>query len=255
MKNYSVSKLRNDRNTWLMVAAIMGGLMAVSSVQAQNLLLDTSFELGASPKVDNGYSGGGGDTDVPSWFTPGATAPTDSGAEQGGPSGRDGTWAAYLKLGEAGTSGYAAQTTSYVIQSGDSFNLSLLGSSGYTFDAGWGPAGATLHYSLYYGGDATTMGTVFGDGYIDLGMGGNPFSAFSVSGIAAPGAADGQVLGIAFYNSSSLDTASTASTSTGSWIYMDNVSLTVAAVPEPTSAALLGLGALIGVLDLRRRRA
>ena len=131
MKNHSVSKLRNDRNTWLMVAAIMGGLMAVSSAQAQNLLLNGSFEDGLpAGKVSWGYSGGNGSQfDVPNWFTPGATAPSDTGIEdptKPPPTGFDGGYTAYLFSGD-GTAGYAAQTTSYVIQSGDAFNLSLLG--------------------------------------------------------------------------------------------------------------------------------
>lgn len=240
-----------------MVAAIMGGLMAVSSVQAQNLLLNPSFEEGLSSKVWTGYSSPS-QTDVPSWFTPGATAPGDSGAEQGGVGGKDGLWAAYLHRQEPGTSGYAAQTTGYAIQPGDAFNLSFLGSPGYTFAAGYASeANATVHYSLYYGGTATTTGTVFADGYFDLGTGSNPLSTFSISGITAPGAAVGEVLGIVFYNSSGIDpfVGVQAGADSGSWIYIDNVSLSVAPVPEPTSAALLGLGTLTGILALRRRRA
>jgi hypothetical protein len=194
--------------------------------------------------------------DVPAWFTPGATAPTDSGEEQPGLAGINGTWSAYLHNQETGTAGYAAQTTSYVIHSGDTFNLSLLGAVGFTFTTGFAAsADATMHYDLYYGGTATTEGTLFGGGYFDLGTGnGTPFTAHSISGIAAPGAAVGQVLGIQFFNSSGIDPFVGVQATGPSWIELDNVSLSVAPVPEPATLALVSLGGL-ALMAFRRRNA
>ena len=45
--------------------------------------------------------------------------------------------------------------------------------------------------------------------------------------------------------------SSASNTPTGSWMHMDNVYLEVSSVPEPSSAALIGLGGI--ALMLRRR--
>jgi hypothetical protein len=55
----------------------------------------------------------------------------------------------------------------------------------------------------------------------------------------------GKYVGISFINSSSIQY---------NWAAWDDFSLTVTAVPEPTTGALAGLSLLLGVLKLRRRQ-
>lgn len=229
---------------------IAGAALLALQAQAQNLLQNGSFEQPAAGKIWTGYSSAT-QPDVPVWFTPGAQQAQDTGLENPGGSGFDGLYAAYLSTLDSHASpgqGTAAQTTSYVLQSGDVLSLSLLGRPGYTFDGSWSPADATCHYVFYYGGDALTVGTPFASGFFDFGTGNaGDWSSFSVGGIAVPVAAVGSLLGIELWNSSDVEGGS--SDNTGSWIGVDNVIVTV---PEPGTIALVTLGGLTLVAFRRR---
>ena len=235
----------------LISSVIAGAALFVVQAQA-NLLQNASFEQPASgSKIYSGFSSTT-QPDVPSWFTPGDQQAVDTGVENPGGAGFDGLYSAYLSILDSAAApgrGSAAQTTTYVLQTGDVLDLSLLGRPGYTFDGSWAPADATLHYVLSYGGAGSTVGTTFAQGFIDFGTGnGGDWSSFSVLGIAVPTAAVGQVLGIELYNSSNVEGG--ASLTTGSWIGVDNVSLTT--VPEPSMIALLSLGGLAFTVFRRR---
>ena len=152
--------------------------------QPEKLLTNPSFEEPGTGKIMTGW-----DT-VPGWFS-GGTA-TDSGVEDPlttyiAGTGYDGNWTAYSWSDDAEAGLYANQTTSYVMQEGDTLSLSLLARPDVTVDANWNDADTTLHYTLYYGGTSTSVGTPFYQGYFDLGTGnwGN-WSSFSASGITVP---------------------------------------------------------------------
>jgi hypothetical protein len=144
---------------------------------------------------------------------------------------------------------FANQTTTHAITAGEQFRLTLAAAPLYTYTSDWGPADATLHWYIYAGDTLGTAVDVLGQGYWDLGTGGdyNPPLWQVESATVTAGAIDaGHNIGIAILNSSGGylgDTGSgTLADDTLSWVSIDDVSLEV--VPEPGSIALLSLGGL-----------
>jgi hypothetical protein len=171
----------------------------------------------------------------------------DAGAGVKAPGAEDGVNAAYLHA----TDGYAEQTTITPIQSGLSYDLKFWTMNIDTYNSTWsGAAQGQISVEVYAGNDANP---IFAQQNVNLGYssdGATPGTwvqqdvAIPASAIA--GGDIGQNLGIKIWN-----TSDQLNPIAGSWIYVDNVVL----VPEPTTAALLGFGALATVLGLRRRRA
>ena len=243
-----------------LLSLFVGAVLAICgapAIQAQNLLVNGSFEQPGTGKITSGFDS------VTGWFSGVAPLPggVDSGVETTG-NPVDGIYSAFSNAGDAATDGiYANQTTTHVIQAGQTFNLSLAARPLYTFLPGFaGPANATLHYRLYYGGTATTVGTTFAEGFFDLGRSVNtdsiePYQNHSLLGVDPPAAADGQTLGITLMNSSGGQfgdpPGAAVADPNNSWIGFDRVSLIQ--VPEPASLALLAFGGF-GLGALRRRR-
>ena len=150
-----------------------------------------------------------------------------------------GTWVAFLS--SVGGNGVLAQNGLATIQAGFDYHL--------TFDAAaasWQPS-ANLTVQLSGNGTTSLASQTFS--LVGGGGGGNAanWSSYSLditgSSIAANPSWVGQSLGVGFW------------TTIGDPLEFDNVRLdfTPSAVPEPTSAALLALGA-IGFLVARKRR-
>lgn len=122
------------------------------------------------------------------------------------------------------TDGGVLQVTSHTIAAGEEFTLTFYHAS--TF------GDAPLNYSLFYGDEtqiiSTASNTVTSPDFVELTLTG-----------AATAAMAGQSLGILF------------DTPTNGFSVIDDVSLSFV-VPEPSSAALLGLGGL--ALVMRRRK-
>jgi hypothetical protein len=237
-----------------MLIAALATVLYVAPAQATSLLVNGSFELPGTGKITTGF-----DT-VPGWTSAGVVVPNvDTGIEQTGVP-VDGTWSAYINNGNTSNGMYADQTTTHVVQPGEKFDLVLSARPLFTFLPGFaGGANATLHYRLYYGGTATTVGTTFSEGFFDLGLSPNsstaPYTTYSLLGVDPPPAADGSVIGITLMNSSGGlfgDPAGAAVAGLGvSWIGIDNVQLNQ--VPEPGTIALLAIGGL-GLASFVRHR-
>ena len=221
--------------TLITEAALLCIAVAVNArfarAQGANLLCNGSFEDKPIIVPLTGWSG------VPCWFSSG-TLP-NSGLEPGLP-GSDGLWASYSGNSDVAafgqTNAACSQTTGYVVEPNDSFAVSVLG-GGYSSDLNWSPADTTLHYTLYYGGTPTSVGTPFYQGFFDFGTGsGGSLTAYTHAGIAVPSAAIGQVVGISLYNSSGLniDPCVGLQAAVGySWAEFDKVILTVSAGAPP----------------------
>lgn len=267
-----------------------------ASPSPANLLVNGDFEAPALGKITSGWDpvpvGGHPATaapagsDIPGWqnggfsviANPGAYN-TDSGIETTGNPLPDSTYSAYSNNCDsdfacapsavAGTVIRASQASSYVIQAGDSFNLSVYARPLYTFDANWAPANATLHWVAYgaMGADPADLNgwlnpsQVIAQGYFDLGLainsdGVEPYQLHSTGAISGAGF-EGLNIAVQLYNSSGGvdgDPAGAVPAFAGrSWIGIDNVDLSLA-VPEPTSALLLGLGSLVVGCLFRRHR-
>jgi hypothetical protein len=217
-------------------------VLVVTQAQAQNLLVNDSFELPGTAKIQTGF-----DT-VPGWFSGGLA--TDSGVEWTATP--VGAMAAFMKASDPVWAnqtaiGYLGQPTDWY------FGLTFMARPGYTFDASWGTADATMHVEVWYGGTATSAGTVFVSAGFDLGtLNGGPFTQYSLASLL-PAAAIGQPLGVSFRNTSGLGIdpySGVLADPTKSWIGLDGV---VLQVPEPGAIGLLSLA--LGCLTILRRRA
>jgi hypothetical protein len=113
-----------------------------------------------------------------------------------------------------------------------------------------------VHYYIYSGANVTA-GHIMAQGAFVLeaspgeggGAGDIPIWDI-VTGVGTAQAIDvGQTVGIAIVNTTGVD----GGLAVHSWELIDAVNLN--AVPEPTTAALLGFAGLSGLLALRRRRA
>ena len=229
----------------LIGTAIAGTALLVVQAQAQNLLQNGSFETLLVPgvKVSSGFGGGG----VPGWDGPAAgDTGVDVGTSIKAPGAQSGVNAAYFHNQD----GSANQTTSTAITSGQSYQLDFWSMNIDTYNATWSGAGiGTLKAEIYYGSPGND---IYATVTYDLGPSSNGATPGTwvndnliIPASDIPGAAIGQNIGIRIWN----DSQNVA----GSWIYVDNVVLQ--AVPEPSTMALLGFGALGGLLALRRRHA
>ena len=232
----------------LIGTVIAGTALLVVQAQAQNLLQNGSFEtlLVPATKVSTGFGGGG----VPSWD---GNAAANTGVDVPGgikaPGGQDGLNAAYFMNQD----GWAQQTTigpAGVITSGQDYQLNFWTMNIDTYNATWSGAGiGTIKAEVYYGSPGNDIYAAL---TYDLGPSSNGATPGTwvndntiIPASAIPVAAIGQNIGIRIWNDSQ--------NVSGSWIYVDNVLLQP--VPEPSTMALLGFGALGGLLALRRRHA
>jgi len=221
---------------------IAGAALVVVQANADpNLLVNGSFETLSTPgvKVSTGFAAG-----IPGWTGPVAG---DTGVDVPGgvkaPGAEDGGNAAYFHNQD----GYAEQTAATTIQAGLSYDLQFWTMDIDTYNSSWSGAGqGDITVEVYYGNDANSI--VTRDYNLGLSSDGATPGTWVMQDLALPagsipGAAIGQNIGVKISN--------TSTGVSGSWIYVDNVTL----VPEPTTAALLGFGTLATVLGLRRRRA
>lgn len=267
---------------------------AASPCQA-NLIVNGDFENPSAGKITNGWdpvpvggwpgTGAPDGSDVAGWqssdFPPVNSAgvwTTDSGVEATADPLPGSTYSAYSNNCDSdfacapnaavGTVIRANQTSSYVIQPGDKFNLSVMARPLYTFDANWSSANATMHWVLYaaMGPDPADLyawfnpAQIIAQGYFDLGLGnqydpgGNMYQYHQTGGISGAGF-EGMNIGVQLYNSSGGvdgDPAGAVPAFSGrSWIGFDNVDLSL--VPEPTTLALVLFGG-IGLIGVGRRR-
>jgi hypothetical protein len=214
-------------------------LASLVQAQAQNLLLNSSFEQPGTGKITTGFGSGL----IPDWT---GNAASDTGVEYPQIAAQDGSMSAYFEMAD----GYAQQTTSHQIQSGDSFNISFYTLNNWTTEGTyWPDSEGQITVALYYGSLANTIGTYTFDA--GLGAGGSATwmnQALTVLDTDIPGGAIGQDIGIEILNTSG------ALGATHSWIDVDNVNLSVVPVPEPATMALVSLGGL-ALVAFRRRRA
>ena len=189
---------------------------------ASAAVIDSSFtnlDFDDAPGVTHFPNGFDASPDIPGWED--ASVITDAGVESVG------AWwsplegqSAFLQRGNA-----ASNTSSYVIQSGDIFDVSFFAK---TWD-GQGDGGMLL--TLYYDNPTNVIGT------FDTGGLNTSWTEYTPS-IAATAGSVGGTLGVLVENN----------TTTG-FLNFDEISIDV--VPEPSSLALLGLG---GLMMARRRR-
>ena len=185
-------------------------------------LVNPSFE-GTSgwPKISFGFDDA--TYNVVGWNN-GGSVYTDTGIDWtlGGLGPHTGGWAGYFKSGDSS----AIQTTSYVIATGDTFDLTFWSActqSGY------------LQANLYYLDGSSRIP------FASKTASAPTWSLFTLNA-QAPAAAVGQVLGIEFVGYATSGTA---------WPVVDDVSLSV---PEPAAIMLLATG-LVGLLPgVRRQR-
>jgi hypothetical protein len=249
-------------------SVIAGAVLLAVQAQAANLLVNGSFETmgsggGGGNPLDLNYTSSGF-TSIPGWFS-GATLASDSGSQTvadktGGlqTASYDGGAFAYMMVGDSQAGIFANQTTSTTISSvGEMFDLTFAASANGSSDSSWTAASAAVHYYIYSGANLTT-GHIMAQGAYILpaspgfsNKAGDPLPSWSiVTGNATAGLVDvGLPVGIAIENSTGwLDAGGLA---VHSWIAVDAADLTVV-VPEPTTAALLGLGGL-ALVAFRRR--
>ncbi len=135
----------------------------------------------------------------------------------------------YVVTGAAGNGGGGSFSQTVLATAGQNYTLSVFSGA----DAWWLPTGTM---SMYFLNNATLLGSasrntvdpaVYGNNY-DIP---HPWTAYTLNGTAPAGTTEIRV-------------EFAANNATGS-IWFEDASLTVSAVPEPSSAALLGLGAAL----------
>ena len=98
---------------------------------------------------------------MPYWFSSNPSAPgtPDTGVQGGNPpnaaeASYDGIWDAWTKESD----GYhAQQTSSYIIQSGNCFLVSIASKNEFVYTLGWAHTNAYLTVVLYYGGTTNVV--------------------------------------------------------------------------------------------------
>lgn len=278
--------VRQTKLLRLFVAAFVVFGAATSS--NANFLVNGDFEQPGLGKITNGWdpvpAGGHPGTtapagsDVPAWHSAGfpimtGSYTTDSGVESTGNKLPGSTYSAYSNncdsdLSCTGGGIRPHQISNYVIQSGDSFQLSVFARPLYTFDANWAAANATMHWLVYAADDATDLFAPFDplkildEGYFDLGLainndGVEPYQFHTTGSISGAGFA-GKLVGVTLYNSSGGvggDPAGAVPAMLGrSWIGFDNVDLSISVVPEPSAALLVLVGGLLMCCSRRSQR-
>jgi hypothetical protein len=213
-----------------MMKKILFLFMAAALVTAsQAIVVDNfSFEQPDQGKIKGWNGEGVGGTpavDIPGWASDIAVA--DSGVESDWPGSTEGVYSGFLMGGDPS----AWNLTDYVIQAGDVLTLLVDARDNWT-DGGLADFTMSLYYDV--GGIRNTVASVT---LVDISQTWTTYSlTFAADDVPA---SIGSQIGIELKN---IDTPAG-----GSWMGMDNVRL----VPEPTTMALLGLGAL-GLL--RRRK-
>jgi hypothetical protein len=280
------------RQTKLMSLLLAAMLTAwAASPGLANLLVNGDFEQPSLGKITSGWdpvpAGGHPGTtapagsDVPAWHSAGfpiINVPggyhTDSGVESTGNKLPGSTYSAFSNncdsdLGCTGGGIRAHQISNYVIQAGDSFQLSVFARPLYTFDANWAAANATMHWVVYAADNATDVFAPFDpskiltQGYFDLGLALNsdsvePYQFHTTGPISAGAGFAGKLVGISLYNSSGGvdgDPPGAVPAMLGrSWIGFDNVDLSISVVPEPSAALLVLVGGLLVCCSRRSQR-
>jgi hypothetical protein len=240
-KNQVVSE--NRCRIGLIVASALC-LIASSGAQAQSItLVNPSFEQPGTGKISTGFS------TIPGWgyFNGGFTA-TDSGVEDDATP--YGNFNAYLNAGDSHNGIYPSQETSYTLLGTESLQLTFAGR--YTYGSE-GPNGGyaqpmsapeQLEANLYYVSGGSPV--VFASDVItwDASGAGTPWASYTFDA-NVPALAAGDLLGVSFVNV-------TADPAYFNWLEVDNVGLSVTAVPEPSMLSLLTFGG-IAFAGLRRR--
>ena len=208
------------------LSAIIVGIAALSLVQTQAQLdiplVNYDFEEPGTGKISDDWGL------IPGWNSD--STPTDSGVETGWTT--SGEYSGYLRSSDDSI----WQTTGYAIQQGDDFALTFLGRNNWS-----GGALGDLKVSLYYDDGGTRV--AFGSAFVVLDQAAEAPEEIAMS-FTAPGAAAGMNVGVEFDNTTAGE---------GSWMLVDRVQLVnMAVIPEPSTMALVGLGAL-GLIALRRR--
>lgn len=208
--------------------------IAVSGAQA--LIIDSSFEnldfdASTSGNFPDGFDSGTG-YDIPGWQDFGTI--TDAGVEFEGA-----WWSPYEQYSAfVKQSNGAYNVSSYLIQDGDEFDVSVMAKGWQTYA---NTPGAELTITLFYGSDpnANALGS-FNTGVLPQG---DTFETWTLYGdtFAATAGSVGQTLGV-----SVLQTSAVADT----FAQFDELSVDV--IPEPATLGLLGLAG-VGMFAMRRR--
>jgi hypothetical protein len=205
-------------------------LALATQAQAQNLLVNGSFEQPGTVKI-RGWNGETG-ADIPGWASD--TQAVDSGVESDWPGHTDGLWSGFLMSdnGSGTVDPSVWQLSSHSIQATDLLLLQV--------DArnNWSAAGyADLFVSIYY--DNLGVRTLANSATFRLN---DVWTEYQVLFDAASMCdAWCKLVGVELRNVTDPATG-------GSWVGIDNVRLSI---PEPGAFALLGFGLL--ALALRRR--
>jgi MYXO-CTERM domain-containing protein len=234
-KNQTQQKMKTGKridNAWMMAAAAFGFAVMTHSASAATTIL-ISPGTGASDDIKNGgfESGSTGTypnyTVVTDWFNfSGGTGVIAAGNDRE----RTGAYGGSVALTQAGAS-RPAVGTGHTIAAGETFNLTFYYGSAEDWDVGTDTIGVFLYSTA--GVIWTTTVTPSQNALTGA------FTQFTANNIAA--ANIGQTLFLRFESNAGLD----------EYAAVDDVTLTVSPIPEPSAALLGGLGLLA---LLRRRR-
>lgn len=215
-----------------LLAAMMVAASGVQATIIDSSFVNLDFDASTSENFPDGFDSGTG-YDVPGWQNAGAIV--DSGLENDAWWGTFDNYSAFLGNGSGGDS--AMNISTYVIQSGDQFDLSFYAKAWSLAAQGWGVDGpGELTMTLFYGSDPAN---VIGSVNTGVMVNSNDPADYSLyqGTIPATVASEGQTLGV-------------LATGAGYFVNFDEVSIDV--IPEPATIGLIGaFGA--GLLFVRRR--